>query len=197
MADRCKRSRFGFPQNAVGGTPKGGGLLTDSKRLGSEARPGHRQFTNHSISSSVGSPLLEGRAIGGQGAPGLLPVRSPPSRFARRLVCGHRRASGEEAEAQEQHGSEDQADGADDYGDDAADLAGLCQAAAFGVHGAGVHGAQVAVAHEPGGDAQGLADDEAEDAEDEDQGAAVVLHGQVGWGMGLVWSSWRKAVPGR
>ncbi len=58
-------------------------------------------------------------------------------------------------------------------GDQAADFAGVGQAPTAGIHGAGVHLLKIAFAHDPGSDAERAADHQAEDAEDENESAAM------------------------
>src|SRR5262249_12929443 len=60
--------------------------------------------------------------------------------------------------------------------DDATDPAGLGLAFAFGVHAAAAHFGQVVVTQDPGNRAEERAGDEAENAQDKDEGPAVRLH---------------------
>src|SRR5262249_39801227 len=95
----------------------------------------------------------------------------------------HKPPSGRERYHQKgEHKKEPQ--GAHHGADDTADAAGLGEAAALGVHVVVVHAPQVGVPHQPGGDAQWHAHDgedvdaggdQSDDAESEDEAAAVGL----------------------
>lgn len=95
--------------------------------------------------------------------------------------CGdHRDRTDEKQPDQQEHEGQGDPDDEQDRGDDAANPSGFGVGAAGGIHDALVHCLEVVVAHDPREHAEDLANDQTENAEDKDRGAAVRFEGRGG-----------------
>jgi hypothetical protein len=99
------------------------------------------------------------------------------------MACSSGSEEARKEQEQERQDSKDNVEGTEDRGDDANDVTGLGQTLAGGIHASGADLAQVGSTEDPGDDAKRETKHQAEDTENEDDGAAMRF--ESGWRLVL------------